>query len=65
MFLVKGPLGNGIGLSTKGKHVAYTAGTGVLVFLDLVAYLIIKVIEMNGGPNITGEKTPMGDLNTT
>ena len=47
-------MGPGVDLSPKGKHIAYTAGTGVLVFVDLVAYLIIKLIEMNGGPNISG-----------
>ena len=45
-------MGPGVALSQKGKHIAYTAGTGVLVFLDLVAYLAIKMIELNGGPVI-------------
>lgn len=55
IFEIKGPLGPGVALSPKGKHIAYTAGTGVLVFVDLVAYLIIKLIEANGGPNISGD----------
>jgi hypothetical protein len=45
-------MGVGIGLHSKGKHIAYTAGTGVLVFMDLVAYLLIKVIETYGGVQI-------------
>lgn len=45
-------MGRGINIQPKGKHIAYTAGTGALVFLDLVAYLLIRVIEANGGPKI-------------
>ncbi len=33
-------MGKGIGLKPSGVHIAFTAGTGVLPFLDLVAYLI-------------------------
>jgi len=35
-------MGTGLGLNehSTGIHVAYAAGTGVLVFIDLVAYLI-------------------------
>lgn len=47
-------MGSGISVQTQGKHIAYTAGTGVLVFMDLVAYLLIRVIEKNGGPSIIG-----------
>ena len=43
-------------LEGKGKHIAYTAGTGVLVFLDLVAFLLIKMIELNGGPSIVAHR---------
>lgn len=52
VFEIKGPMGRGINIQPKGKHIAYTAGTGALVFLDLVAYLLIRVIEANGGPKI-------------
>lgn len=40
-FTVKGPFGKGLSLKHTGVHVAFTAGTGVLVFLDLVARLIL------------------------
>ena len=42
-FLVKGPMGKGLGLSreTKGTHVAFAAGTGILVFVDLIAKLAL------------------------
>jgi len=33
-------MGKGIELRPSGVHIAFTAGTGVLPFLDLVAYLI-------------------------
>ena len=29
-------------MAQKGVHVAFCAGTGALIFLDLVAYLLIK-----------------------
>lgn len=52
IYEIKGPMGIGLSLKPTGKHIAYTAGTGVLVFMDLVAYLLIKMIEKNGGPSI-------------
>ena len=33
-------MGKGLDLKPSGVHIAFTGGTGVLVFLDLVAYLI-------------------------
>jgi hypothetical protein len=47
-YKIKGPLGKGLNLKAHGVHVAFTGGTGVLVFLDLVAYLIRCTI--NGIP---------------
>ena len=43
-FRVKGPLGKGLGLSclSKGTHVAFAAGTGVLVFIDIVAKMLMQ-----------------------
>lgn len=40
-FYIKGPMGRGLQLQPEGDHVAFCAGTGVLVFLDLVAHLLI------------------------
>ena len=42
LFYVKGPMGKGLQMSNKGLHIAFCAGTGSLIFLDLVAYLLIK-----------------------
>ena len=41
LFYVKGPMGRGLNMSPKGQHVAFVAGTGVLVLLDLVSHLLI------------------------
>lgn len=35
-------MGKGLGIEPEGVHVAFTAGTGILVFIDLVAHLIRK-----------------------
>ena len=40
-FTVKGPFGKGLDLRPTGIHVAFAAGTGVLVFLDLITRLIL------------------------
>ena len=40
-FMVKGPMGKGLQLKKEGTHVAFVGGTGVLVFLDLVAAIMI------------------------
>ena len=44
MFNIKGPMGRGLELETrpKGVHVAFAAGTGALVFLDLVAHMLMR-----------------------
>jgi len=41
-YYIKGPMGKGLQLQPTGVHVAFCAGTGALVFLDLVATLLIK-----------------------
>jgi hypothetical protein len=40
-FNIKGPFGKGLGIKPTGIHVAFSAGTGVLVFLDLVTRIIL------------------------
>ena len=40
-FNIKGPFGKGLGIKPTGVHVAFAAGTGVLVFLDLVTRIIL------------------------
>ena len=38
-FTVRGIMGKSLWLAKHGNHVAFVAGTGVLVFLDLVALI--------------------------
>jgi len=42
-YRLTGPLGKGLGLTptSTGAHLAFAAGTGVLVFMDLIAKLIL------------------------
>ena len=47
-FRLKGPLGKGLGLPdtyAEGIYVAFAAGTGVLVFMDLVAHIVRKTLD--------------------
>ena len=34
-------MGYGLGIKPEGTYVAFTAGTGILPFLDIVAHLIL------------------------
>jgi len=40
-FKVEGLMGKGIHVKEKGVYIAFTAGTGILTFLDLVAQILI------------------------
>jgi len=41
-------MGKGLGLTaeSQGVHMAFGAGTGVLVFVDVVARLILSTLEL-------------------
>ena len=54
-------MGLGLEIKPRGKHIAFAAGTGILVFLDLVAHLILKIISKSRGPNIFIDKTLIED----
>ena len=41
---VTGPLGLNLGVKRSGLHVAFAAGTGLLPFVDLVAYIVRRSI---------------------
>ena len=45
-------MGSGLACNQTGKHIAYTAGTGILVFLDIVAYLLVRVTDKFYGTGI-------------
>lgn len=43
----------------------FAAGTGILVFIDLVAHLILRLVANNGEINIfDGQNVPMIDINS-
>eukprot|EP00347_Sterkiella_histriomuscorum_P019560 403341168 len=42
----QGPMGIGLDIKRSGTHIAFTGGTGCLVFIDLVAHLIRKSLGM-------------------
>ena len=42
VFELKGPMGKGLCIEPSGVHVAFCAGTGVLVFLDLLSHLLLR-----------------------
>ena len=42
VFNIKGPMGKGLCMEESGVHVAFCAGTGVLVFLDLISHLLMR-----------------------
>ena len=44
----KGPMGVGFEISQPGVYIAFTAGTGCLGFLDLVAFTIRKFFKVAG-----------------
>ena len=47
-FFIKGPMGKGLGLSesSEGLHIAFAAGTGILVFVDLVARIAVGDLDL-------------------
>ena len=50
-YYIKGPMGMGLRVGYTGVHIAFCAGTGILVFLDLVSTLLIKAaFEQAGKP---------------
>ena len=43
-----GPIGKGLGLTpnSQGTYLAFSAGTGVLVFIDLVAKMLMQMLDL-------------------
>ena len=58
IFFVKGPMGKGLQIEERGVHLAFCAGTGVLVYLDLVGHLILR----NSLPFIKHNSADKNDL---
>ena len=55
MFNIKGPMGRGLDIQSSGLHIAFCAGTGVLVFLDLVAHLLMRNVFLS---KLSNEEVP-------
>ena len=66
IFFVKGPMGKGLQIEERGIHIAFCAGTGVLVYLDLVGHLILRnslpFIKHNSAMD---NRTPVGSIRLT
>jgi NAD(P)H-flavin reductase len=45
-YMIRGPTGMGLDIQNKGVHIAFAGGTGVLIFLDLVAHLLRKIMGL-------------------
>ena len=50
-------MGKSLEIQKKGVHIAITAGTGALVFLDIVAHLLKKNLNL-----VSDEEDEMTDL---
>jgi hypothetical protein len=46
-YEVRGPLGESLGVRKEGLHFAFTAGTGVLPLIDLVAHIFYTALGIN------------------
>ena len=47
-------MGKGLNPESSGTHIAYAAGTGILVYVDLIGHLILKQVAAQGGPDVLG-----------
>ncbi len=44
-WFVKGPMGMGLQIDKNAHNIAFAGGTGILVFLDLVAQLVLLLVD--------------------
>ena len=68
IFYVKGPMGKGLQIEERGIHIAFCAGTGVLVYLDLVGHLILRnclpfIRHSNQNLNRKNDSMTQSDIN--
>lgn len=52
-------MGKGLQIQPSGVHVAFCAGTGALVFLDLVSHLLLKNCFESDGKKLPNEMAVM------
>lgn len=48
-------MGRGLNPEKPGRHIAFCAGTGVLVFIDLIGHLILRQVAAQGGPDVLAQ----------
>jgi hypothetical protein len=60
---IEGPVGRGLGLSTasQGRHIILATGTGILPFLDLLNYLLVKAMSEVLAHNAQTDEEPPKD----
>ena len=56
-------MGKGLNIQVDGEHIAFAAGTGVLVFIDLVSHLILRILSENEGVDVGQFTEPKINLN--
>ena len=62
VFEIKGPMGIGLRVKPSGLHIAFAAGTGVLPFMDLVAWLAMANLDID--TTICNEEKDLLNLNS-
>ena len=55
-------MGKGLDIQPEGEHIAFAAGTGVLVFIDIVSHLILRILSENEGVYVGEFTEPKLDL---
>jgi len=45
VYEIKGPMGKGLDIEPTGEYIAFAAGTGVLVFIDIVSHLVLRLLQ--------------------
>ena len=64
LFQVKGVMGAGLGVEPNGMHVAFASGTGMLVFVDLIAHMILRLLHVEEGIALASEASHIINLDT-
>lgn len=55
-------MGIGLGIENHGTHVAFAAGTGVLPFIDLVAHILLQLVDKEYVLKEAGYKSTSEDI---
>ena len=55
LYQITGPMGRGLNPEKPGRHIAFCAGTGVLVFVDMIGHIILREVARQGGPDVLAQ----------